>query len=172
MKTVKLLAFALLLTSVSFAQTKAKRSKATKAVTTTPMAAPVAPAAVATPVVAQAPQTPSQLKWETETHEFGTIEQGKPVSYEFTFTNTTNKDVTLTNVKPSCGCTAANYTKTAVKPGEKGTVTATYNAAAGGAFHKTVTVMTSEENSAPKIITIKGTVKVNEAPAVVAPASK
>ena len=158
MKTVKLLAFALLVTSVSFAQTKGK------AVSVTPMAAPVA--APATPA---APQTPSQLKFEKETHEFGTIEQGKPVSYEFTFTNTTNKDVTLTNVKPSCGCTAANYTKTAVKPGEKGTITATYNAAAGGAFHKTVTVMTSEENSAPKIITIKGTVKVNEVPAVVAP---
>ena len=159
MKTVKLLAFALLVTSVSFAQTKAK------AASVTPIAAPVAPA-VAAPVT---PQTPSQLKWEKETHEFGTIEQGKPVSYEFTFTNTTSKDVTLTNVKASCGCTATNYTKTAIKPGERGIVTATYNAAAGGAFHKTVTVMTSEENSAPKIITIKGTVKANEVPATVAP---
>ena len=168
MKTVKLLAFALLLTSVSFAQTKKKSKAATKAVTTAPVAAPAAPAVVAAPVT----QTPSQLKWEKDTHEFGTIEQGKPVSYEFTFTNTTNKDITLTNVKASCGCTATNYTKTAVKPGEKGTVTATYNAAAGGAFHKTVTVMTSEENSAPKIITIKGTVKVNEVPATVAPVSK
>jgi P pilus assembly chaperone PapD len=150
MKTVKLLAVALFMGSLSLAQT-------------------AAPAAVATPA---APQTPSQLKWEKETHEFGTIEQGKPVSYEFTFTNTTNKDVTLKDVKASCGCTATNYTKTAIKPGEKGTVTATYNAAAGGAFHKTVTVTTSEENAMPKIITIKGTVKVNEAPAVAAPASK
>lgn len=165
MKTVKLLAFALLVSSVSFAQTKGK----VKA-TATPIAAAPAPVAIGAPAAVQTPQTPSQLKWEKEVHEFGTIEQGKPVSYEFTFTNTTNKDVTLTNVKASCGCTATNYTKTAIKPGEKGTVTATYNAAAGGAFHKTVTVMTSEENSAPKIITIKGTVKVNEVPAVVAPA--
>ena len=168
MKTVKLLAFALLVSSISFAQTKAKRSAKSKAITVAPVAAP---AVVATPA-AQVPQTPSQLKWEKETHEFGTIEQGKPVSYEFTFTNTTNKDVTLTNVKASCGCTATNYTKTAIKPGENGIVTATYNAAAGGAFHKTVTVMTSEENSAPKIITIKGTVKTNEVPATNAPVSK
>ena len=164
MKTVKLLAFALLVSSVSFAQTKSK-AKATP----TPVAAAPAPVAIGAPAPVQTPQTPSQLKWEKETHEFGTIEQGKPVSYEFTFTNTTNKDITLTNVKASCGCTATNYTKTAVKPGEKGIVTATYNAAAGGAFHKTVTVMTSEENSAPKIITIKGTVKANEVPAAVAP---
>ena len=156
MKTVKLLAFALLVSSVSFAQTKSA-----------PVATPIT-----APVAVPTPQTPSQLKWEKDTHEFGTIEQGKPISYEFTFTNTTSKDITLTNVKASCGCTATNYTKTAVKPGERGTVTATYNAAAGGAFHKTVTVMTSEENSAPKIITIKGTVKVNEVPATVAPVSK
>jgi len=147
MKTVKLLAVALFMGTLSFAQTAA-------------------------PAPAATPQTPSQMKWEKETHEFGTIEQGKPVSYEFTFTNTTNKDVTLKDVKASCGCTATNYTKTAIKPGEKGTVTATYNAAAGGAFHKTVTVTTSEENTMPKTITIKGTVKVNEAPAVAAPASK
>lgn len=169
MKTVKLLAFALLVSSVSFAQTKAKRSGVNKAVTVTPMQAPAPVATPAVPATPAAPQTPSLLKWDKETHEFGTIEQGKPVSYEFTFTNTTNKDITLTNVKASCGCTATNYTKTAVKPGEKGTVTATYNAAAGGAFHKTVTVMTSEENAAPKIITIKGTVKTNDAPPVVAP---
>ncbi len=150
MKTVKLLAVALFMGSLSFAQN-------------------AAPAPVAVPA---APQTPSQMKWEKETHEFGTIEQGKPVSYEFAFTNTTNKDVTLKDVKASCGCTATNYTKTAIKPGEKGTVTATYNAASGGAFHKTVTVITSEENAMPKTITIKGTVKVNEAPAVAAPASK
>lgn len=154
MKNLKLLAFALLVSSASFAQLKE----------------PKTPVAGTTPTPVQTPQTPSQLKWDKEVHEFGTIEQGKPVSYEFTFTNTTNKDITLTNVKAACGCTATNYTKTAVKPGEKGSVTATYNAAAGGAFQKTVTITTSEENSAPKVLTFKGTVKVNEVPAAVTPA--
>lgn len=164
MKTVKLLAFALLVTSVSFAQTKANTAKTAKATAVAPSSVPVAPGTVV--------QTPSQLKWDTEVHDFGTIEQGKPATYEFSFVNTTKKDILLTNVKASCGCTTPNYTKTAIKPGEKGFVSATYNASAGGAFHKTVTIMTSEENSAPKVITIKGTVKVNEIPAVVAPASK
>lgn len=153
MKTLKLLAFALLVSSASFAQLKEPK---------TPIVATPTPAAVA--------QTPSQLKWDKEVHDFGTIEQGKPISYEFTFVNTTNKDITLTNVRAACGCTATNYTKTAVKPGEKGTVTATYNAAAGGPFTKTVTINTSEENSAPKVLTFKGTVKVNEAPATLTPA--
>lgn len=155
MKNLKLLAFALLVSSASFAQLKEPKTPVTGTIT---------------PTAVQTPQTPSQLKWDKEVYEFGTIEQGKPVSYEFTFTNTSNKDITLTDVKAACGCTATNYTKTAVKPGEKGTVTATYNAAAGGAFQKTVTIRTSEENSAPKVLTFKGTVKVNEVPATITPA--
>ena len=135
MKTVKLLAIALFMGSLSFAQT-------------------AAPAPVAVPAV---PQTPSQMKWEKETHEFGTIEQGKPVSYEFTFTNTTKQTVLITNVKASCGCTATDYTKTPVKPGATAYVKATYNAASPGQFSKTVTV-TLNENEAPVILTIKGNV--------------
>lgn len=150
MKTLKVLAFTLLVSTASFAQTTE-----------------VKPAPVA-----QTPQAQSQLKWDKEVHDFGNIEKGKPVSYEFTFTNTTNKDLLITNVRPSCGCTATNYTKTAVKPGEKGTVTATYNAAAGGNFHKTVTVTTNEENTAGKILTIKGNVTGGDAPAPVVVPSK
>lgn len=148
MKKVKFLVFALFVSIASFAQNQQD-----------------------TKTIVPAPQVPSQLKWDTEVHDFGTIEKGKPVTYEFTFTNTTNKDILLTSVKASCGCTATNYTKTTVKPGQKGMVSAEYNAAAPGSFHKTVTVTTSEENVAPKIITIKGVVKADEVPAA-APQAK
>lgn len=149
MKALKLSIVALFVSALSIAQTpQAKKLDVQQKAATT--------AAAATPT------KPSELKWETETHEFGEIEKGKPVSYEFTFTNTSKKTILLTNVKASCGCTATNYTKTPVKPGEKGTVTATYNAAAPGNFHKTVTVTTNEEGAAPKVLIIKGTVKKAE----------
>ena len=142
MKTLKLTLVALFVSALSFAQkVETKRS--------------VAPEAVK-------PTKQSEIKWTEESHDFGQIEKGKPVSYEFAFTNTTNQTVLLTNVKASCGCTATNYTKTPVKPGETGTVTATYNAAAPGNFHKTVTVTTNEEGAAPKVLIIKGTVKKAE----------
>lgn len=148
MKTIKLLVLTLFVSTASLAQTQQD-----------------------TKITVPTPQVPSQLKWDTEMHDFGTIEKGKPVTYEFTFTNTTKKDILLTSVRASCGCTATNYTKTTIKPGEKGMVSAEYNAAAPGAFHKTVTITTSEENVAPKIITIKGTVKADEVPAA-APQTK
>lgn len=139
MKTLKLTLVALFVSAISLAQSPEMKS--------------------ATAVTNQAP---SELKWESEVHDFGTLNQGKPATYEFTFTNTTKETVMITNVRPSCGCTAANYTKTAIKPGEKGMVAATYNAASAGAFTKSITVTTSDSNL-PKSLTIKGKVEAAQA---------
>lgn len=141
MKTIKLTIAALFISAVSFAQLAAKQE---------------AKVAVINQSV---PSTNSLMKWETETHDFGDLEKGKPVTYQFSFVNTTKETVLLTDVKPSCGCTAANYTKTPIKPGEKGIVEATYNAAAPGNFQKTITVSTNEKGTAPKVLIIKGSVK-------------
>lgn len=145
MKTLKLTLAALFVSALTFAQSAEIKT---------------AKKAVAQETVK--PTKQSELKWAEETHDFGDIEKGKPVSYEFTFTNTTKQTILLTNVKAACGCTATNYTKTPVKPGEKGSVTATYNAAAPGNFHKTVTVTTNEEGAAPKVLIIKGKVEKAE----------
>lgn len=141
MKTIKLAIVALFISAVSFAQSPEMKA--------------------ATPVLTK--QAPSLIKWDTELHDFGTLNQGKPATYEFTFTNTSKETVLITNVRPSCGCTAANYTKTPIKPGEKGMVAATYNAASPGNFAKSITVTTSDSDM-PKSLTIKG--KVEAAPAV------
>ena len=151
MKSIKLSIVALFIASASFAQLKDAKIETTKAIQVTPteVKAPVAP-------------KQSNIKWDQEMHDFGDIEKGKPVSYQFSFVNTSKETVLLTNVKASCGCTATNYTKTPIKPGEKGMVEATYNAAAPGAFNKTVTVTTSEANASPKVLTIKGKVETEE----------
>lgn len=112
------------------------------------------PALTTTPA-AQKPATP--VKWNEVVYDFGEIKKGVPVSHDFTFTNTTKSVVLITNVKASCGCTATDYTKTPVKPGETAYVKATFNAATSGNFSKTVTV-TLNENESPVVLTIKGKV--------------
>ena len=99
----------------------------------------------------------SSIVWKAETIDLGEIPQGTPKPIEFSFKNTGTKSVLITNVKAACGCTATNYTKTPIKPGETATITATYNAATAGPFSKTVTVSLNE-NEVPKILTIKGKV--------------
>lgn len=101
--------------------------------------------------------TTATISWKNDVHDFGDIKKANPVTHEFTFTNTTDKVVLINSVRPSCGCTVANHTKTPIKPNETGMVAATYNAAAPGAFHKTITVITSDSET-PKVLTIKGKV--------------
>jgi hypothetical protein len=97
------------------------------------------------------------LAWKSDNVEVGKIPQGTPKLIQFEFKNNSNKEVIITNVKPACGCTAADYTKTAIQPGKIGYVKATYNAVAPGNFTKTVTVTTSADAN-PKVLTFKGTV--------------
>ena len=97
------------------------------------------------------------IAWKSELIDLGEIPQNKPKSIDFEFKNTGKTAVVITNVKASCGCTATDYTKTPIQPGQTAKVTATYNAAAKGAFTKTVTVTTNAEET-PKVLSFKGTV--------------
>jgi len=97
------------------------------------------------------------ISWKSETIDVGEIPQGTPKTIKFEFTNATSKTVLITNVKAACGCTATDYSKESIAPGKTGYVNAIYNAASAGAFTKSVTVTTSDSDSA-KQLTFKGTV--------------
>ncbi len=107
-----------------------------------------------------------KIQFEKTTHDFGKIkEEGGKVTGKFEFTNVGTEDLLLTNVRPGCGCTAANYTKEAIAPGQKGYIEATYNPYnRPGNFNKNIRVTTNEpqftdgSNTAPHMIFIKGEV--------------
>lgn len=99
----------------------------------------------------------SIIAWKSEIIDLGEIPQGIPKAMDFEFKNNGKKSVLITNVQGSCGCTATDYTKSEIASGKFGKVTATFNAANKGAFSKTVTVTTNAE-TAPKVLTFKGTV--------------
>lgn len=106
-----------------------------------------------------------KIQFEKTTYDFGTIkEEGGRVTGKFIFKNIGTEDLTLVRVKPGCGCTAANYTKTPVKPGEEGFIEATYNPyGRPGGFNKVIRVTTNEPQfedpaTSPHNIFIKGSV--------------
>ena len=82
-----------------------------------------------------------------ETHHFGQIEWKRPVSVEYTITNTGDEPLVLTNVTTSCACSVANWTKTPIAPGEKGTVSATFDAKALGHFNKSIGIYSNAQPS-------------------------
>ncbi|MGV3557191.1 DUF1573 domain-containing protein [Larkinella arboricola] len=87
------------------------------------------------------------IKFTKESHDFGKVPQGTPVTHTFEFTNTGTDPVVISQATPSCGCTTPDWTKSAVMPGQKGFVKATYNAASMGSFNKNVTVVSNGERS-------------------------
>ena len=97
------------------------------------------------------------FEWQSLTHDFGALEQNKPASHKFQFTNTGEAPLIITEVKGSCGCTVTEYSKEPIAPGESGFVKATYNAKKTGVFNKTVRVTANVEGG-PETLTIKGKV--------------
>ena len=99
-----------------------------------------------------------EFKFAEETHDFGKIPQGKPVSWEFKFTNTGEEPLIISNVESTCGCTVPKYTTTPVLKGQSGTITVTFNAASvQPSFSKAVTIK-SNARTPNKLLYIKGEV--------------
>lgn len=134
--------------------------------------------AVAATFAAQAqssePQKPvdknaPEIEFDKETHDFGIIPQGTPASYTFIVTNKGKTPLIITSATAGCGCTTPEWTKEPIKPGGKGYVKATYNAATPGTFTKAVTV-TSNASRESVSLTIKGEVKTANQGVQVSPA--
>ena len=89
-------------------------------------------------------------------HDFGKIQQGRPVTYEFGLTNTGSEVLQLENVQASCGCTTPVWKKDPVAPGTNSNITVGYNAYAEGPFEKTVTI--TYNGGQTKTLVIKGNV--------------
>nr|WP_321225217.1 DUF1573 domain-containing protein [uncultured Psychroserpens sp.] len=95
------------------------------------------------------------IKFKTEVVDYGTIAQNSDGTRLFTFTNTGDAPLLITNVKTSCGCTVPSYSKTPILPGQTGELNIKYDTKRLGSFTKTITV-TSNATGGNKILKIKG----------------
>ncbi len=117
-----------------------------------------------TSVVCAQDSQKAEFKFNEEKHDFGKVPQGTPVTTVFTFTNIGQEPLILTDVRPTCGCTIADYTKTPVKSNESGFIKITYNAAYAAPFTKTI-VVTSNSKTPVKNLIIVGEVVAKAATA-------
>lgn len=81
------------------------------------------------------------MEFEKSEHDFGIIEQGTPQETIFTFTNTGNAPLVITNATSSCGCTVPNPPKEPIAPGEKGELVVKFNGSGQNQVTKTITVV-------------------------------
>ncbi|MEG2598194.1 MAG: DUF1573 domain-containing protein [Muribaculaceae bacterium] len=100
-----------------------------------------------------------EVRWLKTTHDFGAFDEdiGK-VSCNIQFINDGDSAVVITSVRPTCGCTASQFTHSAIAPNDTASITLTYNPKGRpGAFNKDIIVYTNTE---PKrhVISITGNV--------------
>ena len=146
----------------------------TAATNSTPNPAASATTVNPTPPAAPAPAQPEHIaraeslaktsaNWASKEFDFGKVASGTKVTHQFVFTNSGSEPLTITNVKPSCGCTTPNWSKEPVAPGTEGYIDVVFNTTGkSGIQSKTVTVTGNFDGSLSEVLRIKG--EVDKAP--------
>ena len=84
---------------------------------------------------------PAEIKFDKVSHNFGTFsEKDSKVTCSFGFTNVGEQDLVINQAIATCGCTVPSYTKTPIKPGEKGEIKVAYNGAGKVPGHVTKSI--------------------------------
>ena len=102
------------------------------------------------------------ITFDKTTIDYGTVKANSDGNRVFTFTNTGNKPLILSNVQPGCGCTASEYTKEPILPGKKGEIKVHYNTATVAPFKKTIDVFSNDPANGRIVLYIQGTVVAND----------
>jgi hypothetical protein len=84
------------------------------------------------------------IQWIDSVKTVGKIKNGEKVQISFRFKNTGDKQLVITSVIVSCGCTVAEKPEQPIAPGEEGVIKAEFNSAGRlGTNHKTITVQSN-----------------------------
>lgn len=109
--------------------------------------------------VSDAPDAPV-MSFEKSEYDFGTINEGEKVSYQYKFTNTGKTPLIISEALASCGCTVPEYPKEPIPPGKGGVIKVVFNSAAK--FGKQSKAITITSNAVPTTNTIYLNGEVNE----------
>lgn len=105
----------------------------------------------------------AEIRWISTTCELGVIkeEEGK-VEGKFEFVNESEYPTFLTEVRPSCGCTVAQYSNSVIEPGDTAVISFVFNPAGRpGTINKSIRVGVESERRAFNL-KIDGKVKASE----------
>lgn len=92
----------------------------------------------------------------TETqHDFGVVKEGSTYNYTFKFKNNGKGTLVISDIKTSCGCTAALISIKEVKPGGDGTLKVELDTKDRvGRMSRTITIVSNDPEEPNKVLTI------------------
>lgn len=111
----------------------------------------------------------SEMKFETEVIDYGTVKYDANGVREFKIKNVGRSPLTISNVQGQCGCTATTidgkpgWPQEPILPGKTASVKVKYDTKRPGPFEKNVTITTNSKEPS-KVVKIKGVVEAAPAP--------
>ena len=89
----------------------------------------------------------AQMKFENSSYNFGDLYQGEKVEHVFNFVNNGNAPLILNNVLATCGCTAPEWKKKPLLPGEEGQVKIVFDSSSKiGRQNKVITIRSNAKS--------------------------
>ena len=99
------------------------------------------------------------MTFDKTVHDFGTIQDGTPVETVFSYTNTGESPLVITDIKSTCGCTVPrDWSREPLSPGESSQFTVKFN---GKGVNKTSKTVTIAANTVAGRETVKITAFIN-----------
>jgi len=84
------------------------------------------------------------ITFEETSFDFGDIYQGDKVEHTFTLENTGTQPLIITNVQTTCGCTATEWPREPVLPGDSASLKVNFNSAGKyGRQNKVISVISN-----------------------------
>ncbi len=104
----------------------------------------------------------TNIKFTEMEHDFGTIEQNSRNPKTFTFTNTGENPLIISDAKGSCGCTVPNYPREPIAPGETGEIEVVYSPGSQKNQQTKSITITANTEPATTVLRISATVNPGE----------
>lgn len=90
------------------------------------------------------------LSVEKDAYDFGKVTEGTQIEHVFTFKNTGDVPLIISQVSASCGCTTPEYSRHPVAPGQEGTVKVVFDSNGQiGQQHKIISILS---NASVKVV--------------------
>ncbi len=98
------------------------------------------------------------MDFKDSTHDFGTINDGEKVIYDFKFTNNGKSPLIISGATGSCGCTVPSYPNDPIKPGESGAVKVMFDGTNKSGHQEKSVVLTTNSKKGTHMLYIKADV--------------
>jgi hypothetical protein len=108
--------------------------------------------------IEQDTESAAEINFEKVEHNFNQIFSGEKVAYSFRFTNTGDLPLLITGTRSGCGCTAGDYPKDPIKPGEQGKISVVFNSSGRKGFQSESISVFNNSKESPITLRIKAEV--------------